>query len=91
MASTEAATRPALSLLGRLGLAARGVTYLVIAWLVLKIALGERSEEASQSGALALIRRQTAGEALLWVLGIGFAGYAVTRTAAGWWGWPASS
>jgi Domain of Unknown Function (DUF1206) len=64
---------------GRIGLAARGFVYLVIGWLAIKIARGHRAQEANQRGALADIARHSFGMALLWVLGFGFAAYALWR------------
>lgn len=64
--------------LARLGLAARGLVYVVIGLLALQIAFGGGGK-ADRSGALAAIRDQPFGEVLLVVLVIGFAGYAAWR------------
>ena len=63
----------------RLGLAARAVVYLVIGWLAIQIALGHSTPQANQKGALADIASHTGGTIVLWVLGIGFAAYALWR------------
>ncbi|HEX2904549.1 MAG TPA: DUF1206 domain-containing protein [Jatrophihabitans sp.] len=65
--------------LARLGLAVRGFVYLVIGWIALQIALGHRTQEANQRGALAEVAHQPFGKVLLWILGLGFAGYALWR------------
>lgn len=64
---------------GRIGLAARGFVYVVIGWLAIQIARGHRTQEANQRGALADIARHSFGMALLWILGFGFAAYALWR------------
>ena len=65
--------------LARFGLAARGFVYLVIGWLTLQIALGHHTPQANQSGALAEVAQHSFGQALLWLLGAGFAAYAIWR------------
>jgi hypothetical protein len=64
--------------LARLGLAARGVVWLVIGLLALNVLLGEQ-EEADKDGALRAIADKPLGEVLLIVLAVGFAGYAAWR------------
>jgi hypothetical protein len=64
--------------LARLGLAARGLVYVVIGLLAAQVALG-RGGEADRNGALAAIKKQPFGEVLLVVLAIGFTGYAAWR------------
>ena len=68
-----------LAAAARLGLAARAFVYLVIGWLAIQIALGHTTEQANQKGALADIASHSGGIVLLWVLGIGFAAYALWR------------
>jgi hypothetical protein len=63
----------------RLGLTARAVVYLLIGWLAVQIALGHGSHEANQRGAIAEIAQQKFGMVLLWLLGLGLAGYALWR------------
>jgi hypothetical protein len=64
---------------GRIGLAARGFVYLVIGWLAIQIAAGNRTHEANQRGALADIAGHPFGLTLLWILAFGFAAYALWR------------
>src|ERR1700760_4427447 len=68
-----------MSGLARFGLATRAFVYLVIGWLAIQIALGHRSHEANQRGALAEVAQQRAGIVVLWVLGLGLAAYALWR------------
>jgi hypothetical protein len=61
------------------GWAAKGVVYLTLAYLVLQMAFGSSSEEASTTGALQFIASQTPGKIALVVLGLGLLAYAVGR------------
>jgi amino acid transporter len=66
--------------LARAGLAARGVLYILIGWVAILVAFGQKSgNQANQAGALQMLARQPLGLVLLWLLGIGFAGYALWR------------
>lgn len=69
----------AAHVLGRAGLTARGIIYLLIGWVAIEVALGHSGREADQAGALQLLARQRYGLASLWLLGIGFAAYALWR------------
>jgi hypothetical protein len=71
-------SRPA-QWLARLGLTARGVLYILIGVVAILVAIGQRSHEADQSGALQLLASQPYGLVALWLLFIGFAGYALWR------------
>jgi hypothetical protein len=75
----KAADSGVMTFLARFGLLSRGFVYLVIGWLTLKIALGHGKEQANQQGALADVAQQSNGKLLLWVLGLGFAAYAIWR------------
>ena len=65
--------------LARLGLAARGVVYGVIAVLALKLALGSGGETTDQQGALKEIAQQPFGKVLLVVVALGLFGYSLWR------------
>ena len=73
------ARSPQFEWLARAGLAARGVVYLVIGVLAIKLALGEGGKATSQQGALKTIAEQPLGTALLVMVAIGLAGYATWR------------
>lgn len=62
--------------LARLGLASRGLVWLVLAFLAGSLALGG-SAQADQDGALRALKDTAFGGPLLAVLGTGFAGYAL--------------
>jgi hypothetical protein len=55
----------------RIGLVAYGVVHLVVAWLALQLAFGDRQESASAQGALHELAQQPFGKVLVWALGIG--------------------
>lgn len=59
----------------RIGLVAYGVVHLLIAWVAIQLALGDRSsgEEASSSGALDQLAETPLGGTLLYVVAAGFA------------------
>jgi hypothetical protein len=75
----RASNSPAARALARAGLTARGVLYILIGLVAILVALGQTSQEADQQGALQLLAGQPYGLAALWLLGIGFAGYALWR------------
>ncbi|MEZ0164234.1 DUF1206 domain-containing protein [Kineococcus sp. LSe6-4] len=62
-----------LRLVGRAGVAAEGVVYLLVGWLAAQVALGGASTSADSSGAMAQIAAQPFGSVLLVVLAVGFA------------------
>lgn len=79
-ARDEVAHSKALKAAARLGLAARGVVYLIIGFLAIDIAAGGgSSHQANQRGAFAEIASQPGGVVLLVLVAIGLAGYACWR------------
>lgn len=73
-AARKAANSPAMTVLARAGLAARGVLYIVIGVLAAQIALGSSRQQADRTGAVRLVAATPFGSVLLWLLAIGFAG-----------------
>ncbi|GGU97610.1 membrane protein [Streptomyces litmocidini] len=63
----------------RAGFAARGVLYLLVGALAVRIGLTGTDEQADRGGALAHIAATPLGAVLLWALGIGLAGMAAWR------------
>lgn len=55
----------------RIGLVAYGLVYVVIAWLAVQLALGDREGEASTSGAVRELAQQPFGEVLVWLVAVG--------------------
>jgi hypothetical protein len=78
-AARRASSSPTARVLARAGLTARGVLYILIGWVAILVALGQTSHHADQQGALQLLAGQPYGLVSLWLLGIGFAGYALWR------------
>jgi hypothetical protein len=68
-----------MAALARWGLAARAVIYLLIGILAVAIAFGVRHGETDQRGALQELTQHTGGTVLVWVIGVGLAGYALWR------------
>jgi hypothetical protein len=71
---------------GRVGLAARGIVYLILAALAVALATGERSEQVDQRGALAELAERPGGKVALVALIVGFVAYALWRLARAFWG-----
>ena len=66
--------------LGRLGIGARGVIYLILAYLALDIARhGNAPTQATSTGALEEVRRRSGGSELLVLLAVGLGSYAIWR------------
>src|SRR3984957_12113909 len=75
----QASNSGAAHFLARAGLTARGVIYILVGWVAVLVALGHSSREADQQGALQLLAGKPYGLVSLWLLGIGFAAYALWR------------
>ncbi|WP_328558820.1 DUF1206 domain-containing protein [Streptomyces coelicoflavus] len=63
----------------RAGLTARGVIYLLVGILALRIAFGAGNRQADRGGALAELSDKPFGAVLLWALGAGLVGMALWR------------
>lgn len=66
-----------LQFLARGGLAARGVLYVLIGYLAIRIAFGKSGKAADRQGALQTVAQTSGGRAILWLLAVGFAGLAI--------------
>ena len=77
--ASRASNSPAADFVARAGLTARGFIYILIGWVAVLVALGHSSREADQEGALQLLAGTSYGLVSLWLLGIGFAAYALWR------------
>jgi hypothetical protein len=55
----------------RAGLLAYGLVHLLIGWLAVQLALGDRSGEASANGALQELSRKPFGQTLVWAVAVG--------------------
>lgn len=77
----------AFRMLGRAGLAARGVIYILVGALAVQIAFGKSDgKEADRQGALQTVAQSPGGTLLLWLLAIGLAGMALWRFSEAIWG-----
>jgi hypothetical protein len=74
-----------ISVFGRVGLVAKGVSYALVGFLALEVALGKGGRATSRQGALATIAGHSWGKVLLVTLAIGFAAYALWRLAETIW------
>lgn len=77
--SRRASNSPVAHFLARAGLTARGIIYILVGWVAVLVALGHSSREPDQQGALQLLAGKPYGLVSLWLLGIGFAAYALWR------------
>jgi hypothetical protein len=78
-AGRRASNSTPFQLLARVGLAARGVIYILVGYLAVKIAFGKSGQAANRQGALQTVARTTGGTLILWLLAIGFVGLALWR------------
>jgi Domain of Unknown Function (DUF1206) len=72
--------------LGRAGLAARAVIYIIVGALAVQIAFGKGGKEADRQGALQTVASTPGGTVLLWLLAIGLVGMAIWRFSEAIWG-----
>jgi Domain of Unknown Function (DUF1206) len=79
--TSEAAQSEAIGWAGRAGLVAKGIPYVLIGWLALRVAFGDRGRTADRTGALREVSHHTLGKTVLVALAAGFAGYALWRFA----------
>ncbi len=79
VSARRASDSPAARALARIGLAARGVIYILIGWLAVQVAIGHSSNKPNQQGALQMLAGNPVGLITLWLIGIGFVGYALWR------------
>ncbi|MBO0610730.1 DUF1206 domain-containing protein [Myceligenerans salitolerans] len=74
-------SRP-VQILARSGYVASGVLHVLVAWLAVRLALGESSGQADHSGALRTLAQVPGGRVLLWAVAVGFAALALWQLAA---------
>lgn len=66
------------------GLVAYGVVHILVGWLAVQVAFGEKSKQASGTGALEYLAKQPLGGVLIWVVAIGMAALVVWRLLEAW-------
>lgn len=85
--TARAAGRTVVDRLARLGLGSRGLVYLLIAWIALRIAVRRGGgQQADGQGALQEFAHNAPGKVLLVVMAFGFGGYAAWRVTEAIWG-----
>ena len=55
----------------RVGLVTYGIVHLLVGWLAIQLALGDKQESASNSGALHALAEQPLGGVLVWLVAVG--------------------
>ena len=70
----------------RVGLVAYGVIHLLIGWLALQLAFGDRSGAPDQQGALHQIAQEPWGGPLLWIIAVGLVVLALWQVSEGLYG-----
>lgn len=83
-AARQADSSDALDHVFRVGLVAYGLVHLLIGWLALQIAFGEKAKQASGTGALEYLTRQPLGGFLIWVVAIGLVALVAWRLLEAW-------
>ena len=76
----KATDNSAFEFAARVGFAASGVLHLLVAYIILRIALGSGGN-ADQSGALATLAGQTGGAVMLWIMAVGLFALGLWRLA----------
>lgn len=77
----ERRAAPWVEALARFGYAAKGVVYILVGGIAARAALGDGDAQGSR-GALASLRDEPFGQAMLWLIGLGLLGYVVWRAVA---------
>jgi hypothetical protein len=85
-AARRAGDSPWIDRLARVGLAARGLVYILIAVLAYQVASGNRRGRADQKGAFQTLAQHGWGKAVLSMAIIGFFGYAIWLATDAVWG-----
>jgi hypothetical protein len=80
----SAASSRWMTILARLGYAAKGVVYLIIGWLAVLLAIGDGGKTTDQRGALQTIYEQPYGKFLLAIVVIGLLGFAIWCFLQAW-------
>lgn len=83
-AANKANNSDALEQVIRGGLVAYGVIHILIGWLAVQLAFGEKSKQASGTGALEYLAKQPLGGVLIWVVAIGMLALVVWRLLEAW-------
>jgi hypothetical protein len=85
-AARQAADSKWIERAARVGLAARGLVYVLIGILAVQIAFVDRAERADQKGAFQTLAQNGFGKAILWLVILGFVGYGLWQATEAAWG-----
>ena len=85
-AARQAADSKWIERAARVGLAARGLVYVLIGILALQIAFVDRAERADQKGAFQTLAQNGFGRLVLWLVILGFLGYGLWQATEAAWG-----
>ena len=80
----SAASSRWMTVLARLGYAAKGIVYLIIGWLAVQLAIGAGGKTTDQRGALQTIYEKPYGKLLLALVVIGLLGFAIWCFLQAW-------
>ena len=80
-ATRDALRSPWFSALARLGYAAKGLVYIIIGWLALMTAVSAGGQTTDPQGAITTVYQHPFGKALLYIIFVGFVGYALWQFA----------
>jgi hypothetical protein len=80
--AAEQRAAPWVATLARLGYAAKGVVYILIGSIAARAAFGLSDEVEGWNGAIEALRDEPFGGVMLWLIGIGLAGYVIWRFVA---------
>ncbi|MDQ1653363.1 MAG: hypothetical protein QOI35_2563 [Cryptosporangiaceae bacterium] len=84
----EAAQSKPVRILGRIGLVAHGVVYLLIAYLAIRIAFGSsKGRSTDRNGALQTLAEQPGGKIVLWIVALGLFAFTIWQFAEAAVGW----
>lgn len=75
--TSRAKNSTTMQVLGRAGMVCYGVIHVLLAYLAVRVATGDRSEQADQKGAIQEVGSSAFGVFLLWVLGAGLLAFGV--------------
>ena len=77
-------TSDALDHVIRGGLVAYGIIHILIGWLAVQVAFGEKAKQASGTGALEYLAKQPLGGVLIWVVALGMVALVIWRVIEAW-------
>jgi hypothetical protein len=80
---TSSRARKGLEVSSRVGLAAYGLLHLLVAWVAVDLALGDRQRDSSGQGALRQLASEPVGRVLVWAIAVAMAAFCLRRVVEG--------